>query len=139
MPDLDTDTAPRLRVLVVDDCPQLRRHVGEALEDAGVVVVGEAADGVQALSEVAAHRPDVVLMDLSMPRMGGVQTALALRRRRPETRVVLWTGQDDGQLAGAVRRSGADAGLAKGICIDELVAALHAVCTAQPVHASPPR
>lgn len=64
MPDPDTDTAPRLRVLVVDDCPPLRRHVREALEDAGVVVVGEAVDGVQALSEAAARRPDVVLMDL---------------------------------------------------------------------------
>ncbi|HYT25641.1 MAG TPA: response regulator transcription factor [Actinomycetota bacterium] len=136
MPDPDTDTAPRLRVLVVDDCPQLRRHVREALEDAGVVVVGEAADGVQALSEAAARRPDVVLMDLRMPRMGGVEAALTLRRRQPEMRVVLWTGEDDERLASAVRRSGADAGLAKGVRINELVATLRAVCAAQPIHAS---
>lgn len=71
-----------------------------------------------------------------MPRMGGVQAALTLRRQQPEMRVVLWTGEDDEQLASAVRQSRADAGLAKGVRINELVATLHAVCTAQPIHAS---
>jgi DNA-binding NarL/FixJ family response regulator len=92
-----------------------------------VVVVGEAADGAQALTQAATHHPDLVLMDLSMPGMDGIQATQALRRQQPEIRVVLWTARDDAQLASAIRRSGAHAGLAKGVRTVELIATLRAV------------
>jgi DNA-binding NarL/FixJ family response regulator len=123
-----TDTAAPLRVLVVDDSPWLRRTVRVALENAGLMVVGEAADGAQALAEAAAHHPDVVLMDLRMPGMDGIQATQTLRRRQPETPVVLWTGHDDAQLASAVRSSGAQAGVAKGVCTVDLIATLRDAC-----------
>jgi DNA-binding NarL/FixJ family response regulator len=63
-------------------------------------------------------------MDLHMPRMDGIQATRALRLQQPQTCVVLWTGESDEQLASALRHSGADAGLLKGVRTVELVAAL---------------
>lgn len=126
MRETNTDAATPLRVLLVDDSPWLRQRVRAALERAGLVVVGEAADGAQALAQATAHRPDVVLMDLCMPGMDGIQATRALRRQQPKIRVVLWTGRDDTQLASAMRRSGAHAGLPKGVRTGELIAALRA-------------
>jgi DNA-binding NarL/FixJ family response regulator len=126
MPHANTDAATPLRVLLVDDSPWLREHVRAALERAGLVVVGEAADGAQALALAAEHHPDLVLMDLSMPGMDGIQATRALRGQQPEIRVVLWTGRDDIQLSSAIRRSGAHTGLSKGVSAVELIAALRA-------------
>jgi DNA-binding NarL/FixJ family response regulator len=123
-----SSTGAALRVLVVDDCAALRESVSLALEREGLTVVGEAADGAQALAQAAAYLPDVVLMDLRMPGMGGIRATQTIRRRYPETSVVLWTGDGDPQLASAMRQSGAHAGLLKGIPTSELVAALRAVC-----------
>jgi DNA-binding NarL/FixJ family response regulator len=125
-----TTATAGLRVLVVDDCESMRNGVRWALERAGMTVVGEAADGADALTQAAAGRPDVVLMDLHMPRMDGIQATRILRLRQPGTRVVLWTGESDERLASAVRDSGADGGLLKGIRTAELVAALRSVCDA---------
>ena len=126
MPHASTGTAAMagLRVLVVDDCPEMRERVRRALERAGLTVVGEAGDGAEALVQAAAREPDVVLMDLHMPRMDGIQATRALRLQQPQTCVVLWTGESDEQLASALRHSGADAGLLKGVRTVELVAAL---------------
>jgi DNA-binding NarL/FixJ family response regulator len=127
-----TDTETVLRVLIVDDSAVLRDHVRVALEDAGLTVVGEAADGVHALTQAATRDPDVVLMDLRMPGMDGIQAARALREQQPQTRVVLWTGEDDAHLASAIRKSGAHAGVAKSIRTVELVATLRRVCQGCP-------
>jgi DNA-binding NarL/FixJ family response regulator len=126
----DTDTARALKVLVVDDSQALRTGVRSALEQAGLAVVGEAADGIQALAQAAAHHPDVVLMDLFMPQMDGIQATRILRRRQPGTPVVLWSGDDDAQLDRAMRESGAQVGLPKGVETVELVATLRRVCDA---------
>jgi CheY-like chemotaxis protein len=123
-------TATALQVLVVDDSQAQRTRVRSALEGAGLTVVGEAEDGAQALTQAAAHHPDVVLMDLRMPRMDGVQATRILRRQQPDTPVVLWTG-DDAQLERAVCTSGAQVGIPKGIGTVELVATLREACAAQ--------
>jgi DNA-binding NarL/FixJ family response regulator len=127
-----TDTAATaLQVLVVDDSQAQRTRVRSALEGAGLTVVGEAADGAQALTQAAAHHPDVVLMDLCMPRMDGVQATRLLRRQQPDTPVVLWTGDDDTVLDRAVCKSGAQVGIPKGIDTVELVATLREACAAE--------
>jgi DNA-binding NarL/FixJ family response regulator len=118
-------------VLVVDDNQTQRTRVRSALEQAGLTVVGEAEDGAQALTEAAAHHPDVVLMDLRMPRMDGIQATRILRRQQPDTPVVLWTGYDDAQLDRAVCTSGAQVGIPKHIGTSELVATLREACAAQ--------
>ena len=124
-------TATALQVLVVDDSQAQRTRVRSALEGAGLTVVGEAEDGAQALTQAAAHHPDVVLMDLRMPRMDGVQATRILRRQQPDTPVVLWTGDDDAQLERAVCTSGAQIGIPKGIGTVALVATLREACAAQ--------
>jgi CheY-like chemotaxis protein len=124
-------TATALQVLVVDDSQAQRTRIRSALEGAGLMVVGEAEDGAQALTEAAAHHPDVVLMDLRMPRMDGVQATRILRRQQPDTPVVLWTGYDEAQLERAVCTSGAQVGIPKGIGTVELVATLREACAAQ--------
>jgi len=89
---IDTATATALQVLVVDDSQALRTRVRSALERAGLIVVGEAADGTQALIQAATHHPDVVLMDLRMPRMDGIQATRILRRQQPDSRTALPRG-----------------------------------------------
>jgi CheY-like chemotaxis protein len=127
-----TDTAATaLQVLVVDDSQAQRTRVRSALEQAGLTVVGEAEDGAQALTQAAAHHPDVVLMDLRMPRMDGIQATRILRRQQPDTPVVLWSGEDAAHLDRAVWRSGAQGGIPKGIGTVELVATLRDACAAQ--------
>ena len=128
--------APALQVLVVDDCQAQRTRVRSALERAGLTVVGEAEDGAQALTQAAANHPDVVLMDLCMPRMDGVQATRILRRQQPGTPVVLWTGVDEAQLERAVCTSGAQVGIPKGIGTVELVTTLREAFAAQ--HEGPP-
>ncbi len=128
MPIASTET----EALRVDDSAPLRERVCVALAQAGLTVVGEACDGAHALVQAAAQRPDVILMDVSMPGMDGIQATRALRRRHPETRVVLWSGDTDDQLADAVWHSGAHAGLAKGTRTSELIATLRRVCEPRP-------
>jgi CheY-like chemotaxis protein len=123
--------ATALQVLVVDDSQAQRTRVRSALEQAGLTVVGEAEDGAQALTQAAAHHPDVVLMDLRMPRMDGVQATRILRRQQPDIPVVLWTGDDDAQLERAVCTSGAEVGIPKGIGTVQLVATLREACAPQ--------
>jgi DNA-binding NarL/FixJ family response regulator len=128
MPNANTEAAAPLRVLVVDDSPWLRQTIRVALENAGLTVVAEAANGAQALAQAAEHQPDVILMDLGMPGMDGIQATRTLRREQPRTPVVLWTGQDDQKLASAIRSSGACAGVAKGVCMVDLIATLRRAC-----------
>lgn len=118
-----------IRLLVADDHPVVRDGLrGMLAGQPDLEVVGEAADGAEAVALAPRLRPDVVLMDLRMPGMDGIQATQTLRRQQPETPVVLWTGHDDAQLASAVRSSGAQAGVAKGVCTVDLIAALRDVC-----------
>jgi DNA-binding NarL/FixJ family response regulator len=112
-----------IRVVVCDDSATMRFLVREtlALSDA-VEVVGEADDGIAALEQLRLHHPDVVLLDLSMPRQDGWETLPLLRSEFPAMRVVVLSGLDD-RLAG--RRAldlGADRYVQKGIDPDALIA-----------------
>jgi DNA-binding NarL/FixJ family response regulator len=116
-----------VRVLLVDDQSLFREGLRTLLSTRNDnEVVGEAADGAQALASVADTAPAVVLMDLQMPVMDGVQATAALRDRHPDVRVlVLTTFDDEGNVFGALR-AGAAGYLLKDVSVDTLVSAIHA-------------
>ena len=79
-----------IRVLVVDDHPPMRMGLVALIKSqAGMDVVAEAADGEEAIEVYEDVRPDIVLMDLRMPGMGGVEAILAIRKKHPEARVIV--------------------------------------------------
>lgn len=118
-----------IRVCLVDDQTLVRQGVRSllALSDDIIEVVGEAADGRQALDLVAKVRPDVVLMDMRMPVMSGLEAlqALALRGDLPPT--IILTTFDDDQLVLAGIKAGARGYLLKDVSLDQLVSAIKTV------------
>ena len=86
---------PRPRILVVDDAAFMRRRLREILQGAGYAVAAEGQDGIEALELYETHRPDLVTLDVVMPRMTGVEALQELRRRHPEARVVVCSSISD--------------------------------------------
>ena len=117
-----------ISVLVVDDHAVVRQGLRTFLElQHDIEVVGEAGDGEQALDAVALLRPDVVLMDLVMPRLGGVRAIERLRESAPATRVIVLTSfLDEDKVLPAVR-AGAAGYLLKDVQPAELVRAIRMV------------
>jgi CheY-like chemotaxis protein len=80
-----------VRVLIVDDNPGIRREIRRELESAGLEVCGEAADGLEAVEKAPAAKPDLVILDVAMPRLNGIDAARELRKLQPELPVILHT------------------------------------------------
>ncbi|GGK85993.1 DNA-binding response regulator [Planomonospora parontospora subsp. parontospora] len=114
-----------VRVLVVDDQRLIREAVASLLGiQPGITVVGTAADGHDAVEQTVALAPDVVLMDVRMPGMGGVEAVAALRDRAPGVRVVMLTTFDDEEYVVQALRAGATGYLLKDVPARELAAAV---------------
>ncbi|NNG21978.1 response regulator [Telluria aromaticivorans] len=113
-----SDAAARIRVLVVDDHPLMRRGIVGVLEEApDIVVVAEADDGLAAQSQYQQHRPDVTLMDLAMPRCGGVDAIRAIRRSDPQACILaLSTYAGDGQVQRALEAGASGYVLKSTLC-----------------------
>lgn len=113
----DASAAPAaraLRLLIVDDQPIIRRGLSMMLAaEADIDVVGQAADGHEAVALALAERPDVVVMDLQMPRASGVVATREITAQLPETRVVVLSTYDDDELVFEAIRAGAHAYLLK--------------------------
>jgi DNA-binding NarL/FixJ family response regulator len=120
-------TAP-IRILVADDHPVVRDGVVAMLStQPDFVVVGEAANGGEAVALATALRPDIVLLDLEMPGMDGAQALAQMRAACPEVRALVFTAFDtDDRIVGAVR-AGAQGYLLKGAPRDELFNAIRVV------------
>jgi DNA-binding NarL/FixJ family response regulator len=113
---------------VVDDAANLRELLTLLLEaEDDFVVVGAAADGAQAVEKAAELDPDVVLLDLAMPVMDGLQALPELRRLLPRGRLVVFSGFEEESLARAALEAGADAFIEKGTSVLQLVARLRAL------------
>ncbi|MBE1537929.1 response regulator [Actinomadura algeriensis] len=116
------------RILVVDDQTVVREGLVLLLELLpGIEVAGSASDGEQALAMVAEKRPDVVLMDLRMPRMDGVEATRRIREEHPGTEVVVLTTYADDESIFAALRAGARGYLTKDAGADEIAQAVAAV------------
>ena len=117
-----------IRVLVVDDQALIRAGTRAILESAAdIEVVGEAADGAEAVAACRAHRPDVVLMDLRMPRVDGVTATAQLKKDPTPPLVLALTTFDDDQLMIDALSAGADGFLLKQLKPQDLLSAVRAV------------
>ena len=116
-----------MRVLLADDHTLLREGLRRSLEDAGVEIVGEAADGEEAVRLAGELHPDVVLMDVSMPRLGGVDATREVRARFPDVEVLILTMHADASVVNDAVRAGAAGYLVKDCKTDDIVAMLDAV------------
>ena len=117
-----------MRLLIVDDQELVRtglRTILQGVED--FEVVGEAADGLSAISQTAQLKPDLVLMDIRMPHLDGVEATARIRASEPAPRVILLTTFDLDQYVYAGLRAGASGFLLKDTLAAELVAAIRAV------------
>jgi DNA-binding NarL/FixJ family response regulator len=119
----------QLRAVIADDDPFARRVVKDVLERAGVIVVGEARDGRQAVELTLHHLPDVVVMDVVMPGLDGIMATRQIRRQLPEQLVIVLTGagSDDDELGLLAVRAGADGFLSKDLELEALPRALEGV------------
>jgi DNA-binding NarL/FixJ family response regulator len=117
-----------VRVFLVDDHPILRSGM-KALVDSqrDMTVVGEAADGLAALAAIPALRPDVVVMDLSMPRLGGAETTERLRATFPDMKVLALTAYEERGYVQLLMAAGASGYVLKRAAADELVRAIRAI------------
>lgn len=115
---------PRLEVLICDDSAQIRKLLRLVVEEAGYSVVSEAENGSEAITEAELHQPDVVLLDLSMPVMDGLEALPEIQRVAPTTRIVVLSGFDnDGLVVQAIGR-GAESYVTKGGDPSEILAAV---------------
>ena len=115
-------------VVIADDQPMVRAGLRSLLEgEDGVVVVAEAVDGEQALAQVRRHRPDVVLMDIRMPNLDGLEATRRLVAERAPTRVLVLTTFDLDEYVFEALRAGAGGFLLKDATAEELVAAVEAL------------
>ncbi len=138
MVDVAGDDTQQVRVLVVDDHALFRRGLISVLATAlDIEVVGEARDGLDAIEQTAALEPDVVLMDVRMPGVNGIEAARRIRLSQPTVRVLMLTeSEDEEDLFGAVR-AGATGYLLKEVAIDEIADAIRSVANGQAL-VSPP-
>ena len=113
-------------LLIVDDHPSFRATARLLLEAEGFVVVGEAANGAEALTQAAALRPDVVLLDVNLPDIDGFGVAARLTENDAGPAIVLCSSRDAGDFGELIARSGARGFVAKadlsGAAVRELVA-----------------
>lgn len=121
-----------IRVVISDDHDLFRRGLKMVLEaEEDIEVVAEAADGQEAVSRVEELAPDVVLMDVRMPRMGGIEATRLIRQLFPTTRIIVLTVSDEeDDLYGAVK-AGANGYLLKEVSIEEVADAVRAVFAGQ--------
>jgi NarL family two-component system response regulator LiaR len=123
-PDGDDLAGDRLRVIVVDDDALARRAIRDRLQDDGLVVVAEAAGGREGIELTAHYQPDVVVMDLVMPGIDGLEATREITQRLPDVRVVVLTSAQSEELAMTTLRAGASGFVSKSVGLDGLVDAV---------------
>jgi len=125
-----TDPAPRIRILLVDDQHLIRLGMRMVLDaEDGLEVVGEAGDGSEALAAVQRLQPDVVLMDVRMPGMDGIEATRSIVASNPASRIIILTTFDLDEYAFAGLNAGASGFLLKDARPAELVSAIRAVAS----------
>jgi two-component system, NarL family, response regulator LiaR len=121
----------RIRAILVDDHDLFRRGLRELLEEQGIAVVGEADDGEEGIRLARHASPDVVVLDLNMPRMDGVTATRRLRDAVPSAQVLVLTVSEDDEAAVRALLAGASGYLVKDASIAEIAAAVRAAAAGE--------
>ncbi|MDP1851550.1 MAG: response regulator transcription factor [Candidatus Planktophila sp.] len=131
---IDSDGSP-IRVLVVDDHPIFRFGVCERIKAMGgrVILVGEASDGIEAQSSTAALRPNVILLDLNMPGISGIETTRNIKADFPETHIIILSSDDKMEDIKLALKAGASGYLLKSVAAPELQEAIFKVVQGIPI------
>src|SRR5438105_1687088 len=118
-------TKPRIKVLLVDDHPVVRKGLQTCLAREGTIkVIGEASDGDEALRKARELSPDIVLMDISMPRMNGLAVTEALRKESPNVKVLILSVHSKKEYIFRIIQAGAHGYVSKEAPPEELVRAI---------------
>ncbi|MBA3533809.1 MAG: response regulator transcription factor [Ardenticatenales bacterium] len=121
-----------IRVLLADDHAFVREGTRELLErEIDILVVGEASNGAEAVRLVETLQPDVVVMDVRMPGMGGVEATKQIKERFPAVEVLVMTAHDDDEFVFALLEAGASGYMLKTGTVKELIRAIHEVAGGQ--------
>lgn len=124
MPWPTDDEGTPIRLVLADDHRMLRDGLRLSMEDAGFEVVGEAGDGEEAARLVAMLRPDVVLMDVTMPLLDGIEATRLIHQRTPESHVIMLTMHGESDVMARAIQAGAVGYLVKDCSTEEIVAAV---------------
>jgi DNA-binding NarL/FixJ family response regulator len=116
------------RILLVDDYKLWRSTVRSILDDTRKLqIVGEAGDGMEAIEMAATLLPDVVLLDIGLPKLNGIEAAKRIRQRCPESRIIFFTQEQDSDVRSAALATGAAAYLVKSRAACELLQTIESV------------
>lgn len=117
-----------INVMLVDDHDLVRKGIRRLLDDAsGIKVVAEAIDGEQAIREVRKKKPDVILMDVSMPGIGGLEATRKITRSLPDMKIIAVTIHDNEPFPARLLEAGAAGYITKGCAIEEIISAIQSV------------
>jgi DNA-binding NarL/FixJ family response regulator len=122
----------RIRVLTADDHPILREGIAAMIDgETDLVLVAEAGNGAEAVEQFRAHRPDVTLMDLQMPRLNGTDAIQAIRKDFPDARIIVFTAYKSDVLITRAFKAGASGYLLKSALHNELIETIRKVHSGQ--------
>jgi DNA-binding NarL/FixJ family response regulator len=128
-----TSSQQSIRVLLVDDHAMVRQGLRSLLDSyPDIEVAGEASNGEEALACVATYQPAIVVMDINMPKMNGIEATAAIRARYPETIVIGLSVQTGGEMQQAMLKAGAATLLNKEAAVEHLYQTIQAVQKAIP-------
>jgi len=117
-----------IKVMIADDQELIRHSLKIILENApDIQVIDSVGDGKSVIRSIRKEKPDVILMDIRMPEMDGVQCTKIVKENYPDIKIIILTSFDDDEYILSALRDGASGYLLKGITIDELVDAIHKV------------
>jgi DNA-binding NarL/FixJ family response regulator len=117
-----------ISVVVCDDVPELRRLARIVLEEHGEMqVIGEAADGREAIEVIQRLQPDVVVLDLSMPELDGLEAIPEIHRVAPDAEICIFSGFEEGRVAEVALRLKASRYVRKGAPLEELRSAVRSL------------
>ncbi len=129
----DKTQPPTIRILITDDHAVVREGLRTFIStEAGMEVIGEAADGVEAVSKACDLRPDVILMDMAMPRMGGLEAIQRIKEQCPDAQILVLTSFSDDETVFPAIKAGALGYLLKNTSPDRLLNAIRDVHQGKP-------